>query len=114
MINRTPLFEGLRQLANEDQQRALWIYGDEKRMSSFTEAMCYVFDASGLSKALDSGYAKTHLSPPLYEKIRQLRKLIHEVPENTPPIEIVEHPKFKMIRQIAGELIELFSAEIGP
>ena len=111
MINKTHLFEGLRQLASKKLQHELWMDGKDNQMSSFTEAICYVFDDSGVARALESGCLQSDVSTVLCSKLEELRRLIHQVPENVNPNEIIEHPKMEKIRPLAAELLDLFSAE---
>ncbi len=51
MINSIPLLEGLRELAEAALQEKLWVNGNQDQMSSFTEAMSYVFDDAGIARA---------------------------------------------------------------
>src|SRR5438270_7565100 len=111
MINKTSLFEGLRQLASRDLQEALWLNRKDNRMSSFTEAMSYVFDDAGIARAIEVGYLQKNFSSALCKKMDELRRLLHKVPENASPRDIILHPKMHAIRVLAAELIDMFSAE---
>ena len=44
--------EGLDGLSSEDLQYAVWVDPDDPRVGSFVEAICQVWDDSGLSIAL--------------------------------------------------------------
>jgi hypothetical protein len=109
MINMTPLLEGLRQMASKGRQQALWLDGENKQMSSFTEAMSYVFDDSGFARAERSGHLKANFSKEVCSKLTELRRLVHQIPENTGPEKIIEHPNMAKIRPLAAELVNLLS-----
>jgi hypothetical protein len=109
MINMTPLLEGLRQLANKEHQQALWLDGENKQMSSFTEAMSYVFDDSGFTRAEQSGHLQANFSPEVCSKLTELRRLMHQIPEMTDPEKIIEHPNMAKIGPLAAELLNVLS-----
>jgi hypothetical protein len=111
MINKSSLFEGLRQFASRKIQETLWLNGSDSRMSSFTEAMSYVFDDAGIARAIETGYLQKHFSEKLCRKMDELRRLLHKIPANDQPRNIILHPKMDQIRVLAAELLDLFSTE---
>lgn len=88
MINSVPLFEGLRELVDAELQEKLWVNGNQDQMSSFTEAMSYVFDDAGIARAIDSGYLQENFSSALCNKVAELRRLLHQIPDNSSPRDI--------------------------
>lgn len=112
MINMTILLEGLAELASEDLQRRLWLHGNENQMSSFTEAICGVFDDAGLTKAMESRYLDKNFSRELCQKVERLDQLINLIPEDCAPKDIIEHPKMAAVRALSNDLLDLFMFEL--
>lgn len=110
MINYPPLFEGLEELANYDTQLALWMHGKEQ-MSSFSEAICRVFDDSHLTAGMETGYLKEAFSESLCARVRKLSVLISSIPEFEDPLVIINHPKMTEIRKVSRDLLNQFGAE---
>ncbi len=109
MLNGNILIESLQVFASKDMQEKLWMYGDKNQMSSFEEACCGVFDDSGLTRAIDSGYLQKHFSVDLCEKVQDFDRFLGFLPSNARPEEVINHPKMGEVRKLAGELLELFA-----
>ena len=107
MINYTPLLVGLEELATIEIQHSRWVEG-KNEISSFTEAICQVFDDSHLAKAIDSGHLANEFSNEIFSNVTKLDKLIDSIPEFESPQVIIEHPKMKNIRNLAQELFMQF------
>ncbi len=112
MLDMIILLENLNELASKELQEKLWLHGNENQMSSFTEAICGVFDDARLTRALETGYLKNNFSGVLCQKVEKLDQLINLVPEELPPEEIITHPKMSAVRALSGELLDLFKSEI--
>lgn len=112
MLDVTILLENLKELASEELQRKLWVHGSESQMSSFTEAICGIFDDANLTRALDTGYLKNNFSIEICQKVERLDKLISQIPEGFPPEKIIKHPKMNIIRALSDELLTLFESAI--
>ena len=113
MIDHKMLLWRLEELASEEQQEKLWLHGNENQMSSFTEAICGVFDDARLTRALETGYLENNFSRELCQKVEKLNQLINLVPEDLPPEKIIKHSKMNAIRALSGELLDLFESEIA-
>jgi len=111
MLDMTILLENLRELASEELQRKLWVHGNENQMSSFTEAICGIFDDARLTRALDTGYLEDNFSVEICQKVKKLDKLISQIPEDLPPEKIIKHPKMNAVRELSDELLVLFEGE---
>jgi len=111
MLIMESLVDGLEEFADKDLQERLWLHGDRNEMSTFEEACSRVFDDSGLTRAVESGYLKENYSESLCKKIRDFDQLLNVLPVNAKPEEVIHHPKMKDVRQMAGEILELFSQE---
>ncbi len=95
------VLDGLTQLSQRNEQIRLWLSdGTSGEVSSFTEAICGIYDDGGVSRALES----EALIGALADSFTELRKLIAEIPENAPPLEIMNHPAMKRIGKLASEL----------
>ena len=105
MIDMKLLIENLTELADKSMQERLWVHGDENEMSSFTEAICGVFDDAGLTRALDSGHFRESYSAEAWRLAKILDAAIEKVPEDAAPQEIIESPGMVKVRQAAGRLI---------
>jgi hypothetical protein len=114
MINRNVLLWSLEELASKSEQERLWDGpSDSKEISSFTEAVCGVFDDAGITRALEKGYLKSHFSSDLCQKVQELDALISHVPHyGVAPREVIEHPGMTKIRKVASELLLLFRTEL--
>ena len=107
MINQHRLKDGLRELASRDIQERLWVHGDEDEMSSFTEAICTVFDDAGITRAIDSGYLQKNFSHEVCRAMDELDRLIQLVPEDAAPEETIENQKMESIRLLSRRILEL-------
>ncbi len=108
MINLPLLIENLEELSSKERQMKLWL-SDSNDFSSFTEAICGVFDDAGLSRALDKGYAEKNFSSNLLLKFRQLNHAVGQVPEDLAPLEIIEHLHMEKVRILATEILALLN-----
>jgi len=95
------VIDGLTELRDKEAQEKLWLHGDEE-ISSFTEAICGVFDDGGVSRALDKG----EVDEPLASLFRRLDSLVAKVPEHSKPDHIIAHPAMEDVRTVAGELLK--------
>jgi len=111
MINEQLLRDGLRELASKDMQERLWVQGDNDKMSSFTEAICTVFDDAEVTRAMESGHLQKNFSYEFCCKIDELDSLIRLVPEDAAPKETIEHPKMEDIRHLSLRLLELLEEQ---
>ncbi len=112
MLDKNILLRNLRELASEELQKKFWVYGDANQMSSFSEAICGVFDDAKLTRALESGYLENHFSKNLCQKVKKLDQIIKLIPENLLPVDILKHPQMDGIRSLSGELLGLFEIEL--
>jgi len=107
IIDRETLRDGLRELASETLQEALWIRGVEGERHSYEEAVCYVFDDSSVAIALEKGALPAEFSDEIREALEQLRKTIHSIPgHEISEKEIIEHPKMEEVRALANRILE--------
>lgn len=92
----------LTELSDRETQDRLWVHGGPEGMSSFTEAICRVFDDAGVTRAIDAG----RLKEPLLGLFHELDALIDKIPENVPPEEIIEHPAMPDVRRVSLQLLK--------
>lgn len=110
-MNLDLIFEVLRELANADYQAALWTGQVEGEHSSFTEAVCVLFDDAGLARAIDSRTLEKMYSKALYECALELRTLVALIDDTGTPEQTLNHPKLDTLREVAFKLHNLFVAE---
>jgi len=111
MIEHTPLLDGLKELASRDLQIQLWLESKDSQMSSFTEAICQVFDDSGLTRAVDANHLKKYFSKEICSSINDLDRRISRIPEFADPYEIIDHPEMNQIRLVADQLLKLLEGK---
>ena len=97
--------DGLHELSDRARQEALWVNGINE-MSSFSEAICEVFDDSGLMRALE----KDEVASPLRDMFLRLDSLIEHVPEDAKPEDVISHPAMNGVRQAARKLLDHLEA----
>jgi len=101
------ILDGLTELSDREVQIKLWIHGDEDGMSSFTEAICGIFDDGGVTRAIEAGL----ISEPLLGLFRQLDALIDEIPEHAKPSVIIKHPVMPKVKSVALNLLQALHDE---
>ena len=111
MLNLDSLLESLKELSSKEDQKKLWLHGDKNNMSSFTEAICCIFDDAGLTRAMESDYLKNNFSRDLCQKVERLNCAIDLVSDDLTPSELIECPEMNRIRVLSQELLEMFEVE---
>lgn len=111
MINLEIIHDSLKELSDADYQTTFWLGGAAGEQSSFTEAICRLFDDAGLARAADSGELDRTFSRELSIKVGQLRALAKGIDDTGTPVMTVNHPGMGALRAVAKELLDLFIAE---
>jgi hypothetical protein len=111
-MNKQDLIWGLEELSDREMQMRTWanIENTEGEMSSFEEAICTVFGAATLGGVLDSERKRAETSPDLLEIAIKLNRLLKKVPQSLPPLDIINHPSMKEVREIAEEMLVMLKA----
>jgi hypothetical protein len=107
MVYFQNLIGGLEELSDKALQEKLWTGKMKGQMGSFVEAICYVFNDSGLDRILDSSHPTDEISPEIREMAIRLRRLVKTVPQSGAPLETINHPAMDKVRSAAGELLTL-------
>lgn len=110
-MNLELIHESLRELSDEVLQSALWTGKSDGEQSSFTEAVCVLFNDAGLEKALNSGNLDKDYSKSLCRRARQLLALVNMIDDTGTPEQTLGHAKMDALRDAARELMELFTTE---
>jgi len=110
-MNLELILEALRELSDADYQSALWDGKSAGEQSSFTEAVCVLFDDAGLAREIDSGSLERTYSKPLCQCARQLRTLVALIDDTGTPEQTMNQSKMNALREMAHELREMFLAE---
>jgi hypothetical protein len=103
------ILSSLDELADVEFQWRVWVKGDTKEVSSFTECVCGLFDDSVLGHALDK--EEIVFSEQIDTLLRQLEKALAEVDETRWPAEIVADPQFVPIRDLARLAARMIRSE---
>lgn len=103
------ILECLRELADKAYQQRIWTASSGPEISSFTEAVCQLFDDSGLGDELDK--SRTVFSAMIDARLRVLGDELVAFDDNRAPSEIIEDPKMEKLRVLARELLDLLSDE---
>lgn len=99
----------LRELADEREQRRLWLAtgGNGGEVSSFEECVCRLFNDSGLDDLLDRpGVAYSY---PIDDRLRLLRLALRRVDEQRPPAVVLNDPALSEARALAQEVLRLLN-----
>lgn len=114
-MNLKKILGALTELSSRSEQERLWLSdGDNgKEVGSPTEAMCELFDDSGLSKTIEDGGLRRSYSTELNRKVAQIKLLLSNLPMDIHPREVISHPVMEKIRETACELADLFTHEGG-
>lgn len=97
------IISALEELADMDIQTQLWVNGGPDGMSSYTEAICGLFDDGGVSRAMKSGGLLER--PTLLKHFIALDKCVGKVRENQSPENIIADPRMIAVREIAAQIL---------
>jgi hypothetical protein len=107
IMNINVLRWSLEELSNKEVQEQLWRGKIDGRMGSFSEAVCGVFDDSGLDIALEAASTEDFISEAAASKLKELGKLTDQVSGTLSPEQILSHPKLNEIRELARDALGL-------
>jgi len=100
------VIDALFELSDKEKQKQLWVVGEDGEISSFTEAICGVFDDGGITQALERG----QLDKSLHDRFNELKRIVDQIPENLHPDRIIEHPSMPRIRVVASDLLGMLKS----
>jgi len=95
----------LRELADETFQQRVWAGRSPTEMSSFSEAVCGLFDDSGLGDALDRD--GTVFTDEIDGLFRELDVAIHKVDASCPAERFIRSPEMARVRRWSAHLLSL-------
>jgi hypothetical protein len=94
-------------LADYDYQKRVWLCGSGPEMSSLTEAVCGLFDDSGLGDALDKGQSVYSV-----EVDTLLRRILNMTSALDPDQRVaVFSPKMDIMRNLAASALKLLQED---
>jgi hypothetical protein len=104
------IVECLTELSDESLQRRRWLAegvdpSGAVEMSSFEEAVCGLFDDTGLSGALEKG--ATGFGEDVDRQLRELHKLLNPIDSRRSPKEIMSDPRMARVRKISSDLLRM-------
>ena len=114
MIDKEKVIAGLRELSDEGFQRRVWLASSGPEISSFSEAICQLFDDTGLDGALENTEHPTGFREEVNVSLRKLSQLVGRAAQtfrSLPPTAVIEHPQMRVIRSTAASIL---SQILGP
>ena len=100
-LNRVLVKQSLEEFSSRDAQLYLWTKaGDGKRISSFVEACCGLFDDSGLGVILRTG-AQFVISQELRDLLIKLDQALDSVDDEQDPEIVIDLPEMEVVRRLA-------------
>ncbi|MDY6803726.1 MAG: hypothetical protein SXA11_07955 [Cyanobacteriota bacterium] len=91
----------VREIANPEFQERVWVRGEGPEVSSFTEAICRLFDDYNFDNFLDEHWQNFGFSSKLYPMLDELRNRLNEYEEKETDAEIVRDERWDEIREFA-------------
>lgn len=95
--------DALRELADESDQRRLWLAAEGPEVSSFIECASRLFEDSGLILALEDG--ATVYTPEIDAAFTRLDRLLSRIDGRHPPEDILNDPRLGEARALARQLL---------
>jgi hypothetical protein len=108
-VSVSKITDCLRELADKDFQRKVWLASSGPKISSLEEAVCGLYDDSGLQGEMDR--AHTVFSETIDGKLAVLGNKLLAIDSYRHPSEIIEDPKMDEVRMLAAELLNVISDE---
>ena len=108
-VNKEIVVGSLKELADKGYQERLWLASSGDEISSLTEAVCQLFDDSGLGDALDRN--NRVYGDPVDHMLRQLDGILRQLPRNTHPSIVIDDPKMEMVRNLASRVLSLIDKQ---
>lgn len=108
-VNHDHIEDSLRELADEREQRRLWLSDGSggRDVSSFQECACHLFDDSGLGDALDRpGIVYTQ---PIDDRLTLLRLALRRIDSRRSPGALLDDPALDAVRASASEILRLLN-----
>ena len=95
--------EALVELSDAAYQRRVWAAAEGPEVGSFEEAVCHLYDDSGLGIALDG--AGDVYGPAIDGRLRELLALLRRVDGRRPPTEVIQDPLLARARGVAAAVL---------
>ncbi len=99
--------------ASEEFQTRVWIKGSGPEVSSFVEAVCQLSDYQ-LDLLVDTEWRQIGLTKIQHDKLAAFRDAIDKfndvVPEFPNDLDVLSHPDWPQIRQLAQSALDVFAA----
>jgi hypothetical protein len=108
-VNHDHVADSLRELADEREQRRLWLSDGSggRGVSSFDECVCHLFLDSGLGDALERpGMVYTQ---PIDDRLTMLRLALHRIESHRAPSALLDDPALDEVRASATEILRLLN-----
>ena len=105
MVYKNNVVTSLRELADESTQRRLWLASEGPEISSFTEAVCQLFDDTGLGDDLEKRVPV--FSPEVDTALSHLGSLLGRIEaRNITTTALIESIPMQEVRRIAAAILQ--------
>ena len=115
-MNRVIVFavmDSLRELSDIAYQQRVWLASSGPEIASFTEAVCHLFNDSGLGDALEK--SGVSFSMETDSRLRLLRSMLSKIDSRRAPSDIIAEPRMQQVRVLAKALLgEIQRSEAVP
>lgn len=100
--------EGLTELASEDLQYAVWVDPDDARVGSFVEAICQVWDDSGLSRALEKEpeAVQEMLGSDAVQRLEELDRACLAIDQRLDDAVLIPSPAMDKVQRLAAAALD--------
>ncbi len=102
-VNRPRVMEALKELADHAYQSRVWLGHGINEQSSFVEAVCGLYDDSGLGHALDK--KETVFTIEIDTLLRELNTATQKVDSNVDAASLIEDPSMQIVRKWAADIL---------
>ena len=113
-IDRRRVLALLHELADEGEQRRLWLSTGPPEVSSFVEALCGLYDDTGLGQALERRGETPVFGAEIDRSLIELHEVTTWVDQRSAPEELLAHPSMKVVRSLAARAHRLLSDQHPP
>ena len=103
------IMASLHELADADFQERIWVRGEGPEVSSYVEAVCQLYDDSGLTELLQDK-SKPVISLQVDNILRELSSELDGIDSQMSAKDILEHPRWPKIRELADQAWQLMNS----
>lgn len=96
----------LEELSDIEFQKRVWVRGEGPEVSSYSEAVCQLFDDTAIGDFLDDTENGVVLSEELDSLLRELSNILDLIDYRIGASNIIKHPHWPKVRQLAADALK--------